>query len=49
MNAQEGQIERQVTRTVLVERDGGGPAPTQVVITVQPNQDVNAPGVGVTS
>ena len=49
LNAQEGQIERQVTRTVLVERDGGGAAPTQVVITVQPNQDVNAPGVGVTS
>ena len=46
LNAQEGQIEREVTRTVLVERDGGGAAPAQVTITVQPNQDVNAAGAG---
>jgi len=46
LNAQEGQIEREVTRTVLIERDGGGAAPAQVTITVQPNQDVNAAGAG---
>ena len=46
LNAQEGQIEREVTRTVLVVRDGGGAAPAQVTITVQPNQDVNAAGAG---
>ena len=49
LNAQPGQIEREVTRTVLIERDGGGAAPAQVTITGQPNQDVNAAGVGVTS
>ena len=46
LNAQEGQIEREVTRTVLIEREGGGAAPAQVTITVQPNQDVNAAGAG---
>ena len=46
LNAQAGQIEREVNRTVLVDLDNGRAAPTSVVITVQPNTDVNSTGAG---
>ena len=46
LNAQPGQIEREVTRSVLIELEGGGAAPTTVNVTVQPNTDVNSTGVG---
>ena len=49
LNAQPGQIEREVTRNVLVEREGGGAAPITVNVTVQVNSDVNAAGVGETA
>ena len=46
INAQAGQISREVTRTVRVELDGDGAAPVQVTLTVQPNVDVNSGGIG---
>tara|TARA_B100000902_G_scaffold331053_1_gene328299 strand:- start:1057 stop:1728 length:672 start_codon:yes stop_codon:yes gene_type:complete len=41
LNAQAGQVSRQVIRTVRVELDGDGAAPVQVTITVQQNADIN--------
>ena len=41
LNAQAGQVSRQVVRTVRVELDGDGAAPVQVTITVQQNADIN--------
>jgi len=49
LNAQSGQVEREVTRSVLVELEGGGAAPTTVNVTIQPNVDVNSKGVGETA
>ena len=46
INAQAGQISREVTRTIRVELDGDGAAPVQVTLTVQPNVDVNSGGIG---
>ena len=46
LNAQAGQIEREVTRTVQIELENGRAAPTSVVVTVQPNVEVNSQGAG---
>ena len=46
LNAQAGQISRQVTRTVRIELDGDGAAPVQVTITVQVNNSVDSGTVG---
>ena len=46
LNAQAGQIEREVTRTVIVELAEGGAAPVSATITVQTNIDVTSGGVG---
>ena len=46
LNAQAGQISRNVTRTVRIELDGDGAAPVQVTITVQANGSVNDEGLG---
>ena len=46
LNAQAGQIERQVTRTVVIELAEGGAAPVGATITVQTNTDVTSGGVG---
>ena len=42
LNAQAGQIDNQVVRTVRVQLVGDGAAPVQVTITVQTNTDVNS-------
>ena len=49
LNAQAGQISREVTRTVRIELDGDGAAPVQVTITVQPNSDIDSGGIGDTA
>ena len=46
LNAQAGQIEREVTRTVIVELAEGGAAPVSATITVQTNIDVTTGGSG---
>tara|TARA_A100001015_G_scaffold9385_1_gene11472 strand:+ start:48 stop:719 length:672 start_codon:yes stop_codon:yes gene_type:complete len=46
LNAQAGQISRQVIRTVRIELVGDGAAPVQVTITVQPNTDSESAGMG---
>ena len=46
MNAQAGQISKQVTRTVRIELDGDGAAPVQATITVQVNNTVDSGTVG---
>ena len=46
LNAQAGQISRQVIRTVRIEVVGDGAAPVQVTITVQPNTDSESAGMG---
>ena len=46
LNAQAGQISKQVTRTVSIELDGDGAAPVQATITVQVNNTVDSGTVG---
>ena len=46
LNAQGGQISRNVTRTVNIELADGGAAPVQVAVTVQKNTAVDDPGAG---
>ena len=46
LNAQAGQISKQVTRTVRIELDGDGAAPVQATITVQVNNTVDSGTVG---
>jgi hypothetical protein len=46
LNAQSGQISRNVTRTVNIELADGGAAPVQVTVTVQKNTAVDDPGAG---
>ena len=46
INAQAGQISRQVTRTIRVELDGDGAAPVQVTLTVEVNNTVEGGTVG---
>ena len=46
LNAQGGQISRNVTRTVNIELADGGAAPVQVTVTVQKNTAVDDPGAG---
>jgi hypothetical protein len=46
LNAQAGQISRQVIRTVRIELDGDGAAPVQSTITVQANNTVEGGGAG---
>jgi len=46
LNAQGGQISRNVTRTVNIELADGGAAPVQVTVTVQKNTAVDDPGTG---
>ena len=46
LNAQAGQINKQVTRTVRIELEGDGAAPVQSTITVQANNTVEGGGVG---
>ena len=41
LNAQAGQISKQVTRTVRIELEGDGAAPVQATITVQVNNTVD--------
>jgi len=46
LNAQSGQISRQVTRTVRIELEGDGAAPVQATITVEVNNTVEGGTVG---
>ena len=46
LNAQAGQISKQVTRTVRIELEGDGAAPVQATITVQVNNTVDSGTVG---
>ena len=46
LNAQAGQISKEVIRTVRIELDGDGAAPVQSTITVQANNTVEGGGVG---
>ena len=46
LNAQAGQINKQVTRTVRIELEGDGAAPVQSTITVQANNTVEGGTVG---
>tara|TARA_B100001094_G_C17823283_1_gene619596 strand:- start:47 stop:718 length:672 start_codon:yes stop_codon:yes gene_type:complete len=46
LNAQSGQISRQVTRTVRIELEGDGAAPVQATITVEVNNTVESGTVG---
>ena len=46
LNAQSGQIGRDVIRTVRIELDGDGAAPVQATITVQTNNSVDTGTVG---
>ena len=46
LNAQSGQISRQVTRTVRIELEGDGAAPVQATITVEVNNTVDSGTVG---
>ena len=46
LNAQAGQIDSQVIRTVRIELVGDGAAPVQVTITVQTNTETTSGGVG---
>ena len=46
LNAQAGQIDQQVIRTVRIELVGDGAAPVQVTITVQTNTDVSSADFG---
>ncbi len=46
INAQSGQISRDVTRTIRVELDGDGAAPVQVTLTVKINNSVDTGDVG---
>ena len=46
LNAQAGQISRQVVRTVRIQLEGDGAAPVQATITVQANNTVEGGGAG---
>ena len=46
INAQDGQITRQVTRTVIIELPEGGAAPAVVTLTIQPNFDTTGGDFG---
>ena len=46
INAQDGQITSQVTRTVIIELPEGGAAPAVVTLTIQPNFDTTGGDFG---
>ena len=46
INAQDGQITSQVTRTIVIELPEGGAAPAVVTLTVQPNFDTTSGDFG---
>ena len=46
INAQDGQITSQVTRTVIIELPEGGAAPAVVTLTIQPNFDTTSGDFG---
>ena len=46
INAQDGQITSQVTRTVIIELPEGGAAPAVVTLTIQPNLDTTGGDFG---